>query len=107
MSGTNLQRPHVGDGEDGAGHVPGDAKAGVDHDDDADHQEVQVVAGPLPQQVLPPVDDDGGDLLVHEHQDGAEGSGHRGHQRRVPGVASKQRHSPAAVRTGGLELPWQ
>ena len=45
----------MGDGEDGAGHVPGDAEDGVEEDGEGEHQQVQVVAPTLPQLVLLPM----------------------------------------------------
>ena len=48
------------------------------------------------------VDDDGGDLLVHEDEDGAEQGGQHGHQQRPPRVVAQRVHQPAAVLGGGL-----
>lgn len=47
------------------------------------------------QHVLLAVDDDGGDLLVHEEQDGDEQGGQRRCQVHPPGVAPERRHEPA------------
>lgn len=54
------------------------------------------------QLVLLPVDDDGGDLLVHEDQDGAEQSGNGGGQQRPPGVGSQRGDEPATSVGGRL-----
>ena len=48
------------------------------------------------------VDDDGGDLLVHEDEDGAEQGGQHRHQQRPPRVVPQRVHQPAAVLGGGL-----
>lgn len=48
------------------------------------------------------VDNDCGDLLVHEEKDGDEQGGKRGRQVHPPGIAPERRHKPAAVGTGGL-----
>ena len=47
--------------------------------------------------VLLAVDDDGGDLLVHEDEDGAEQSGQRRHQQGPPGVGAQRGDQPAAM----------
>ncbi len=44
----------VGDGEDGAGDIPGDAQEGVEEDAEGHHQQVQVVTTALHQLVLLP-----------------------------------------------------
>ena len=56
------------------------------------------------QLVLLPVDDNSGDLLVHEHQDHAEQGRNRRRQSRPPGVAVEEGNQPAATRPRGLEL---
>ena len=55
------------DGEDGAGHVPGDAKVRVDDDDDTKNEKIQVVSRTLLEEMFLPIDNDCSDLLVHEH----------------------------------------
>ncbi len=44
----------MGDGEDGAGDIPGDAQQGVEEDAEGHHQQVQVVTTALHQLVLLP-----------------------------------------------------
>ena len=44
--------------------------------------------------MLLPVDDDRGDLLVHEDQDGGQDGGHDGHDGGPPGVAEKRVDQP-------------
>ncbi len=44
----------VGDWEDGAGNIPGDAQQGVEEDAEGHHQQVQVVSPALHQLVLLP-----------------------------------------------------
>lgn len=54
------------------------------------------------QPVLLPVHNDGGDLLVHEYQDGAEQSWDECSQHRPPWVGSYGVHEPPTVIPGGL-----
>lgn len=54
--------------------------------------------------VLLAVDDDCGDLLVHEYKDGAEQSRNGRRQQCPPGVLSQRRDEPAAVLRGGLVI---
>ena len=78
----------VVDGEHGGRDEPGEAEHGADDDDDeGDGEEVEVVAAALLQLVLLPVDNDGGDLQVHEDQNGGQ-DGEQGRQEDVvpPGV---------------------
>ena len=53
-----------------------------------------VIAYTYPEPVLLPVDDDDGDLLVHEDQDGGQDGGHDGHDGGPPGVAEKRVDQP-------------
>lgn len=48
------------------------------------------------------VNDDGGNLLVHEDQDGDQQGGKSGSQVNPPRVPSEGGHEPAAVGTGWL-----
>lgn len=52
--------------------------------------------------VLLAVDDDGGDLLVHEDQDGAEHGWECRYQQRPPGIGAQWVHEPASVLDGRL-----
>ena len=61
------------------------------------------VSRPDLQFVLLPVDDDGGDLLVHEDEDGAEQRGDGGGQQRPPGVRTERRDQPAPGVGRGLD----
>ena len=92
--------------EDGGGHTPRQAQQGADPRHDAHYQHVQVVAAPLLQLVLLPVDDDGGDLLVHEEQDGEEDGGEGGQEVDVPlRLGVKQGDQPASdIVSGGLNM---
>ena len=54
-----------------------------------------MIAAALLQLVLLPVDDDGGDLLVHEEQDGGEDRGDTGQHRGVDGVSIERGDEPA------------
>ena len=81
---VHLETVHMSETEDGGGHTPGQSQQGADPHHQAHHQHVQVVAAPLLQLVLLPVDDDGGDLLVHEEEDGEEDGGEDGQEVDVP-----------------------
>ena len=50
-------------------------KTGVTNNLQSDQEEIQVVTAALLQLVFLPVDDNGGDLLVHEDEDGGEKRG--------------------------------
>ena len=69
-------------------------------------QHVKVVATAFLQLVLLPVHDDGGDLLVHEQQDGEEEGGDGGEDVDIPGGSViKQRNEPAAsIRSRWLKM---
>ena len=62
----HLERSDMIDGEDGAGDIPGDAKVGVDDDNDTEDKKIQVIARTLLEEMLFPIDNDCSDLLVHE-----------------------------------------
>ena len=64
-----------------------------------------MVAAPLLQLVLLPVDDDGCDLLVHEEQDGEEDGGDGGDDVEIPGtgVVYQRNHPTTGVTAGRLE----
>lgn len=63
---------------------------------------VSTVRHPDLQLVLFPVDDDRGDLLVHEDEDGAEQSGDSGSQQSPPGVRSQRGDEPPSSVWRGL-----
>ena len=64
----HLQGSDMIDGEDGAGNIPGDAKEGVDDDDDTENKKIQVIARALLEKMFFPVDNNSSDLLVHEDE---------------------------------------
>ena len=94
------------DAENSGRHEPGNPEGGADHDEQCHDQEVQVVAAAFEQLVLLPVDNDGGDLLVHEQQDGEEEGGDGGEDVDIPGGSViKQRNEPAAsIRSRWLKM---
>ena len=49
------------------------------------------------------VDDDSGDLLVHEDKDGAQQSRNGRRQQRPRGVGAQRRHQPTTVLRSGLQ----
>ena len=91
-----LEGAHMVDAEHCGRHEPGNPEGGADHDKQRHDQEVQVVAAALEQLVLLPVDDDRGDLLIHEQEDGQEQGGDGGEDVDIPGGGViKQRNEPA------------
>lgn len=63
-----------------------------------------MISTPLLQLIFFPVHNDGGDLLVHEYEDGSEECGKNGHQGRPSGVAVERVDYPSTIRKGGLEF---
>ena len=95
-----LQGLHVTDGRDRVGDKPGKSEEGADEDDDGQDEQVQVVAAALLQLVVFVVDNDRGDLLVHEEEDagqeGEQGGEDAVHPHRV-GEQLVVQHQPAPI----------
>ncbi len=64
-------------------------------------KQVEMVAAAFLQFVLFPVDDDSGDLLVHEDEDGGEERGQDGSERAPPFILERVDH-PSPVVTSWL-----
>lgn len=88
--GLLLEGVDVVDGGHGGGFAPGKAEERAHADEEAADEEVEMEAAAFLEQVFLPVDDDHGNLLVHEDQDGAEHGHAKGNEGHVPGIVAEQ-----------------
>ncbi len=91
-------------GEDGGGDEPRQAEQRAHRNRDGYDEQVEMVAVALLHLKLLSVDDDGGDLLIHEHENGGYQGRYDGQEDGGDRVLAERADEPATRRSGRLEL---